>query len=62
MAILNKQRKGQRRRYRAIPFFPLTDINGNQVQGERRYSPDRRLTDVVFDVAGTNSQSDRKIA
>lgn len=56
--MLHRQRKGQGSRYRDIPFFPLNDINGNQVQGERRYSPDRRLTDVACDVVGANSQSD----
>jgi hypothetical protein len=56
--MLHRQRKGQRRRYRDIPFFPRNDINGNQVQGERRHSPDRRLTDVAFAVVGANSQFD----
>ena len=48
--MLKKQRKGQRRRYRATHTFPLNDINGNQVYVERRYAPDRRLNDIAFDV------------
>ena len=60
--MLKKQRKGQRRRCRAIHLFPLNDINGNQVQVERRYSPDRRLTDVVFDFVGANSRPDGQTA
>lgn len=60
--MLNRQRKGQGSRHRDVPFFPLNDINGNQLQGERICSPDRRLTDVACDVVGANSQSDGQTA
>jgi hypothetical protein len=54
--MLIKQRKGQRRRHRAIYLFPLNDMNGNQVKIERRQSPDRRLDDVAFDVVNPVGQ------
>jgi hypothetical protein len=54
--MLNKQRKGQRRRYRTIYLFPLNDINGNQVQIERRHAPDRRMDNVAFDVVISGGQ------
>ena len=47
--MLNKRRKGQRRRCRPVPYFPLQDIYGNTVMRERRYMPDRRLNDNLFD-------------
>jgi hypothetical protein len=54
--MLNKQRKGQRRRYRDIYLFPLNDMNGNQIKIERGQSPDRRLDDVAFDVVNPVGQ------
>jgi hypothetical protein len=48
---LQTRRKGQRRRYRPIPLFPLHDIEGHVVLSERRHMPDRREADISFDVA-----------
>ena len=49
--ILQTRRKGQRRRYRPVSFFPLNDITGGVVTFERRHMPDRREDDISFDVA-----------
>jgi hypothetical protein len=48
---LPTRRKGQRRRYRPVPLFPLNDITGGVVTSERRHMPDRREVDISFDVA-----------
>ena len=48
---LPSRRKGQRRRYRPVPFFPLHDLAGTLITAERRHMPDRRETDISFDVA-----------
>ena len=48
---LPTRRKGQRRRYRPVPLFPLHEITGGVVTSERRYMPDRREADISFDVA-----------
>jgi hypothetical protein len=45
------RRKGQRRRYRPVPLFPLNEITGGVVTSERRHMPDRRVDDISFDVA-----------
>ena len=47
---LPARRKGQRRRYRPVPIFPLSEISGGVVMSERRYMPDRRVADISFDV------------
>jgi hypothetical protein len=49
--LLPTRRKGQRRRYRPVPLFPLNDIAGGVVLSERRHMPDRRDADISFDVA-----------
>jgi hypothetical protein len=43
---LPSRRKGQRRRYRPVPLFPLSEISGGVVMSERRYMPDRREADI----------------
>jgi hypothetical protein len=48
---LPSRRKGQRRRYRPVPLFPMHDIAGTVIMAERRHMPDRREADVSFDVA-----------
>jgi hypothetical protein len=48
---LPSRRKGQRRRYRPVPLFPLNEIMGGVVMSERRFMPDRREADISFDVA-----------
>jgi hypothetical protein len=48
---LPTRRKGQRRRYRPVPLFPLNEITGGVVMSERRHMPDRREADISFDVA-----------
>lgn len=48
---LPSRRKGQRRRYRPVPLFPLQDITGTIITAERRHMPDRREADISFDVA-----------
>ena len=48
---LRSRRKGQRRRYRPVPFFPLHDLAGTLITAERRHMPDRREADISFDVA-----------
>jgi hypothetical protein len=48
---LPTRRKGQRRRYRPVPLFPLNEITGGVVTSERRHMPDRREADISFDVA-----------
>jgi hypothetical protein len=48
---LPTRRKGQRRRYRPVPLFPLSEISGGVVMSERRYMPDRREADISYDVA-----------
>jgi hypothetical protein len=45
------RRKGQRRRYRPLSLFPLSEISGDVVMSERRHMPDRREADISFDVA-----------
>jgi hypothetical protein len=49
--MFQTRRKGQRRRYRPVPLFPLHDIEGHLILSERRHMPDRREADISFDVA-----------
>jgi len=49
--MLPSRRKGQRRRYRPVPLFPMHDISGTVIMAERRHMPDRREADISFDVA-----------
>jgi hypothetical protein len=48
---VRSRRKGQRRRYRPVPLFPMHDISGTVIMAERRHMPDRREGDISFDVA-----------
>jgi len=44
-----KQRKVQRRRYKAHTYFPAIDHRGDFIMSERRNRPTRRVFDVFVD-------------